>query len=212
MALMNAAANAGVFFALGNSIAQMSGEVSRLAWSWLDGHDAAFGVNVMIAVGSFLSGATLAGFALHHPTVDKRLPYGRSLIFIGVCLLTGHYLLPTAPRGALLAGGLASGFQNALATHYRGIILRTTHITGLLTDVGAHLGMALRGHQIAAWKIWVPAAVVFFFFVGGYAGAWLFQQGWPFLLMLGGIYVVAGASWFFIQRIVLKIDYISRST
>jgi|GEM_PF-5134493 len=42
--------------------------------------------------------------------------------------------------------GNACGFQNALATHY-GLVLRTTHVTGLLTDLGTNLGMRLRGHR-----------------------------------------------------------------
>ena len=209
LAFLNAAVNAGLFFEVGNSVAQMSGEISRLSWSLLAEKQGRFGVNVWVTVAAFLGGAVLAGYALHHPTVDKRLPYGRSLMFIGVCLLAAHACLPHAVRGALVFAGFASGFQNALATHYRGIILRTTHVTGLLTDVGSHLGMILRGHQIAFWKVWVPALVVLFFFVGGLFGAWLYLIGSSYLILLGTTYLVSGMLWFFIQRIVLKIDYIS---
>lgn len=210
LAFLNAAVNAGLFFEVGNSVAQMSGEISRWSWSLLDEKRADMGVNVGITVIAFLGGAILAGYALHHPTVDKRLPYGRSLMFIGVCLLLAHLCLPDIPRGALILGGFASGFQNALATHYRGIILRTTHITGLLTDVGSHLGMILRGHQIAHWKVWVPALVVLFFFLGGFFGAWLFLAKLPYLILLGSTYLVSGMLWFYIQRIVLKIDFMGR--
>ncbi len=210
LAFLIAAVNAGLFFEVGNSVAQMSGEVTRLSWAMLEENRALLGQNVTLAVLAFLAGATLAGYTLHHPTLDRRLPYGRCLMFIGACLWVAHALLPQWPRGALACGGFAAGFQNALATHYRGIILRTTHITGLLTDIGSHLGMMLRGHRIARWKIGVPAAVILFFFAGGLVGAWLFQLGHAYLLWLGGVYVVSGASWFIIQRVVLKIDHISR--
>lgn len=210
LAFLNAAVNAGLFFELGNSVAQMSGEISRLSWTYLEENRSAFGLNVSVTVFAFLSGAILAGFVLHHPTVDKRLPYGRSLMFIGACLLVAHICLPSLPRGALFFGAFASGFQNALATHYRGVILRTTHVTGLLTDVGSHLGMILRGHQIAHWKVWVPALVILCFFAGGVFGAWLFLARLPYLIFLGGTYLMGGALWFIIQRVVLKIDYISR--
>lgn len=210
LAFLNASVNAGLFFEVGNSVAQMSGEVTRLSWTLLEYKRAALGLNASVTVLAFLLGATLTGFVIHHPTVDKRLPYGRSLMFIGGCLLLAHLFLPDRPRAALVCGGFASGFQNALATHYRGVILRTTHVTGLLTDVGSHFGMILRGHQIAAWKVWVPALVVIFFFLGGFFGAWLFFAEKPYLILLGGTYLVSGALWFIIQRIVLKIDFISR--
>lgn len=209
LAFLIAAVNAGLFFEVGNSVAQMSGQVTRLSWAMLENDRALLGQNVTITVLAFLAGAVLAGYALHHPTLDRRLPYGRCLMFIGVCLWVAHLLVPPWPRGALVCGGFAAGFQNALATHYRGIILRTTHVTGLLTDIGSHLGMMLRGHRIAGWKIGVPAAVILFFFAGGFVGAWLFQQDYPYLLWLGGIYVVSGGGWFILQRLVLKIDRIS---
>ena len=207
LAFLSTSMNAGIVLTLGTSVSQMSGEVSRIGRSLLDTtpEGLALGIDLAIAISGFLGGAVLAGFTIHHPTLDQSMPYGRCLMFIGTCLLLAHPAASVIPRLALALAGFASGFQNAMATHYRGIILRTTHITGLVTDIGSHLGMVLRGHRIAPWKIMVPSVVVFFFFLGGIFGAWmvLYTQA-PFLLWIGGIYIFGGGLWYIIQRLFLK--------
>lgn len=206
LAFLSTAMNTGMVLKLGTSVAQMSGEVSRFGRTLLieDPETVSFLTNLFVAISGFLLGAVIAGFTIHHPTLNQSMPYGRCLMFIGVCLLLAHLFLETVPLATLLLGGFASGFQNAMATHYRGIILRTTHITGLMTDVGSHLGMLLRGHQIAPWKIVVPSVVIFFYFLGSVFGVWLMiiLQA-PFLLWIGGIYVLGGSCWFLIQRFIL---------
>ncbi|WP_156312572.1 DUF1275 family protein [Marinagarivorans algicola] len=39
----------------------------------------------------------------------------------------------------------ACGLQNALITIYSGAVIRTTHTTGIFTDLGIMLGSKLRG-------------------------------------------------------------------
>ena len=204
LAFLSASFNAGLFLTLGNSVGQMSGEISRMALNLTHRELNGLGANVLLTISAFLVGSAIAGFTIHHPTLDKSLPYGRCMMFIGGCLVSAHFSLQTFPRAALAFGGFASGFQNAIATHYRGIVLRTTHITGLMTDVGSHLGMFFRGHQIAFWKIWVPAVVIFFFFIGGIFGSWLYLADTPFLLILAGAYFFGGFAWFLVNRVLFN--------
>ena len=204
LAFLNAAVNAGVFLEIGSSVAQMSGEISRMARELGDPSSHVLGLNVSIAIAAFLTGAGIAGYTIHHPTLDRSLPYGRCMMFIGVCLLLAHAGGGVHPGITLAFGGFASGFQNAMATPYRGVILRTTHVTGLMTDVGSHIGMLARGHQIALWKIWVPGVVVFFFFLGGMFGTWLYLVAAPYLMILACAYLMGGFIWFQFHRILLK--------
>ncbi len=39
---------------------------------------------------------------------------------------------------------LAAGVQNAMATSYSGAVLRTTHMTGIATDISIHVGKCMR--------------------------------------------------------------------
>jgi uncharacterized membrane protein YoaK (UPF0700 family) len=207
LAFLSTSVNTGMVITLGTSVAQMSGEISRIGKSYVFESSETYSLVLdhAFAISGFMCGAILAGFTIHHPTLNQSMPYGRCMMFIGLCLLAAHPCLSLLPRAALLLGGFGSGFQNAMATHYRGIILRTTHITGLVTDIGSHFGMLLRGHQIALWKIVVPSLVVFFFFLGGIFGAWLILEARkPFLLWLGSAYILGGFVWFVFQRLVLK--------
>lgn len=75
------------------------------------------------------------------------------------------------------------------------MILRTTHITGLLTDLGTNLGMRLRGHAIAPWKMLVPLLLVGSFFIGSGMGAFLVLGDFPFLVIAAFLYMAGGLSW-----------------
>ncbi|MFU8780008.1 MAG: YoaK family protein, partial [Kiritimatiellia bacterium] len=153
----------------------------------------------MLRVGAaaicFLSGATLAGFVIHHPNLDVSRPYGRTVTSIGILLLLSYFLLGRWPIASIALAAFGCGLQNALASHYRGIVLRTTHVTGLFTDFGVTLGMRLRGHAIPLWKIGVPFYLIVAFFLGGLSAALVHHAGINPIALAGIAYVAAGLAW-----------------
>jgi len=96
---------------------------------------------------TFLAGAVVSGFIIGRSTVNVgRSLYGIALMLCA-CLLV--LVTATAERGYVdrLAPCLASaacGLQNGLASTYSNVIIRTTHLTGLVTDVGMILGRLIR--------------------------------------------------------------------
>ena len=64
----------------------------------------------------------------------------------------------------------AAGLQNGMTTFYSGAIVRTTHVTGTITDIGIELAGLVVGRSKATWK--VKLLVIFYvgFFAGGCAG------------------------------------------
>lgn len=152
-------------------------------------------------------GASTAGFFIHHPAIEFSRPYGRSVTAIGLCLIGAHFSFTGMPVLSICLASFACGFQNALATHYRGMVLRTTHITGLLTDLGTNLGMKLKGHQIPWWKLMVPTCLVLSFFCGAVFGSTLvlFTNG-PALLILAAMYLAGGIGWSISKRIIPTIN------
>lgn len=198
LTFLSATANAGFLIKLGTSVSHLTGDVTRVAVELMQGtHEVTLlARHLLLAMGGFLLGAMTAGFAIHHPNLEISRPYGRAVMAIGICLLLAHLIFFEHPLIAIALASFACGFQNALATHYRGMILRTTHITGLLTDLGTNLGMRVRGHAVAPWKILVPMLLVGSFFLGSAAGAFLVLQGnWPFLAITACFYIVVGAGW-----------------
>lgn len=197
-----------LFIKSGVSVSHLTGDFSRLALdiASLGSQRAEELVRVTTAAICFLLGAVTSGYVIHHPSLDFARPYGRTITAIGLLLLAAHQVSALGLQG--LAVGLAAfafGLQNALATHYRGIILRTTHLTGLVTDLGVCLGMKLRGFEIAWWKILVPLALIVFFLLGGLSAGLLYlKQGEAPILLAGLIYVIAGLSWTITKHLFLR--------
>ncbi len=124
---------------------------------------------------SFFLGAVLSGFVIRRQTLKLGRRYGvalaiEGLLLAGAALCMRHRL----PAGAYLAS-LACGLQNAMATTYSGAILRTTHVSGMVTDLGSALGHALRGMEVDAPRVRLYLLVLLSFLLGGIVGAAVFR-------------------------------------
>jgi uncharacterized membrane protein YoaK (UPF0700 family) len=196
LAFLAAAVNADFMLRLGISISHLTGDLSRITIDSVKAGPSREASMLLLSVTGFVGGAATGGFFIHHPSLELGRPYGRSLIAIGGLLLISQAV---APQSALLACFLAAaacGFQNSLATRFRGVILRTTHITGLLTDLGQGIGMKLRGHQIELWKITTPFLLGASFALGATAGAILnVFYHLPVTVLCAGIYIAGGLGW-----------------
>jgi uncharacterized membrane protein YoaK (UPF0700 family) len=73
------------------------------------------------------------------------------------------------------------GLQNALITKLSKAVIRTTHVTGIITDIGIELGKLLywnrkcsadNGRVMAdLQRLWVLSLLLMYFFIGGVTGA-----------------------------------------
>ncbi|MEZ6004532.1 MAG: YoaK family protein [Planctomycetota bacterium] len=120
---------------------------------------------------AFLFGAALSGLLIASGTLQWGRPYGLALGLEALLLAIAIPLLHRGHNGGdyLIAG--ASGLQNALATTFGGAILRTTHISGLLTDLGVELGHWLRRKPVRAASVLLWSSLLAGFLGGGYLGA-----------------------------------------
>ena len=87
-----------------------------------------------------------------------------SIYFLSKGWLLGHYL-----------ASAACGLQNALVTTYSGAVIRTTHVTGIFTDLGLMLGSRLRGEAFDKRKAVLFLLIIMGFILGGVFGAYLFS-------------------------------------
>ncbi len=72
---------------------------------------------------------------------------------------------------AMILAAAACGLQNGMFSNYRGMVLRTSHMTGTLTDLGILLGR--RDHRNGqAWKGVLLATTLATFVGGGIAGSY----------------------------------------
>lgn len=207
LAMLAAAVNVDFMLRLGVSVSHLTGDLSRITMESVraGGHWSPQAAVLCVSLVGFVGGAATSGFFIHHPTVEIGRPYGRSLTAIGLLLMLSHALNGRAVPLVCLPAAWACGMQNALATRYRGLVLRTTHVTGLLTDLGQLIGMRMRGHEIEKWKIGTPLVL----FAGFASGAALGAVGhlrwhWSITLVCGSCYVVGGLGWSAFKRRFLK--------
>lgn len=210
LAFLSASVNAGFLIELGTSVGHLTGDVSKAAVDAVRGNRemTMMAIRLALAAMGFVGGAMTAGYFIHHPNLDLERPYGRSVVCIGVCLMGAHFVIHDIPWLAVGLAAFAFGLQNALATHYRGMVLRTTHLTGLLTDFGVNLGMKLKGHQIEVWKLLVPISLIVSFFTGaGFGSLLVLKWHLPFLPLIAGVYLTGGLGWTVFKHFRLKAGF-----
>ncbi len=190
--------NTGFILTTGTSVSHLTGDIARIGsgLSTIASGNGIHIVNVAIATLGFILGATISGFLLHHPTIEITKPYGRILSALGWLLVVAHFSFPVYPHLAIAVASAVCGAQNALASRYRGVVLRTTHLTGIFTDFGIHLGMKLRGHRIKAWTLLIPICITFAFLAGAVtSSALIFHDADDWILSAGIGYFFGGILW-----------------
>ena len=71
---------------------------------------------------------------------------------------------------------LASGLQNAMTTNYGSAVVRTTHVTGSLTDIGIELGRIIGKRDFTQlWKVKLLSSFVLGYAIGAGIGTALFH-------------------------------------
>ena len=200
-------ANTGLVLHAGTSVSHLTGDIAKLtirSRQMVSG-DPSRSVSSAGGRDLFFLGATLAGALIHHPVLDVSRPYGRSITAIGLLFILSSLVVSRRPIVGIGLAAFGCGFQNALASHYRGLVLRTTHLTGMFTDFGVTLGMRLRGRDVPNWKIAVPALLICSFFVGGVAAALIHFSGHDAIVFAGAAYCLAGLAWSTAKRAFYQI-------
>jgi uncharacterized membrane protein YoaK (UPF0700 family) len=90
---------------------------------------------------------------------------------------------------------MACGLQNAMSSSYCGLMIRTTHVTGIVTDIGVMAGHWIRHRQIETWKL----GFLFLIVVSFGSGCWLghladVRFGPSCLALPAAAFIVAGAA------------------
>ncbi|WP_425479890.1 YoaK family protein [Xanthomonas maliensis] len=181
-------------------VSHLTGTTSLLGaavaqWRW---PDIAFLWGVLIA---FCAGATLSGLILHEQALRLGPRYGIALLIETLLLLAAIALFKQHASGGVLMAAAACGLQNAMTTTYSGALVRTTHLSGMFTDLGIGLGQRLRGHPLPFRRLFLSGLIVSGFFGGSIAGAWLFQY-WQYdtLYLPASVTGLSGAGYLLCRR------------
>ena len=92
-------------------------------------------LHALCILAAFFLGCLASGAIIRQSSLRLGRRYGVALtVEAGLLLLAGLFLRREANVGDYLAA-MACGLQNAMVTTYSGSARRTTHITGMVTDL-----------------------------------------------------------------------------
>lgn len=187
------AINAGGFMAVHQYTSHMSGIVSAIA------DNLVLGNSLLVFVGfssllSFVAGAAASAVLINwarrrNLESEYALPLAVEAVLLLVFGLSGLFLRAGLPSTILLTIGLLCfimGLQNAIITKLSGARIRTTHVTGLVTDAGIEIGKLFYCNSsdhadlppVVAdrAKLVLLLSLIGLFFLGGIIGALLFSR------------------------------------
>ena len=180
------ATNAGGFLAVGQYTSHMTGVLSSVADNLVLGK-VTLALAGLLALLAFISGAMTTAWMVNWGLRRKlQSAYGRPLLLEAALLLvfglfgTGiNFFAGLFVPLTVLVLCFIMGLQNAVITKISHAEIRTTHVTGLVTDLGIELGKLFYINRLAGAtkvtanrsKLRIQLTLIVSFFVGGLMGA-----------------------------------------
>lgn len=125
---------------------------------------------------AFCVGAMLSGLVIQDQTLKLGRRYGVVLALEAALLLLAIPLFKQQQIWGALLAAMACGLQNAMVTTYSGAAVRTTHLSGMFTDLGIGLGHLLRGMPLPMRRLTLSGLIISGFLGGGVLGAWFYRH------------------------------------
>jgi uncharacterized membrane protein YoaK (UPF0700 family) len=119
-----------------------------------------------------------------------------SALLIAIAVFYPHFI-PAYPDIIAFSLLFAMGLQNSLVTSISNATVRTTHLTGLFTDLGIELSQmffyksAEQRHKLFS-SVKLRLTIISFFFLGGIVGGLLYSAFHLHSLFVAGILLVVG--------------------
>ena len=208
LAFMAGAINAGGFLAVQRYTSHMTGVVSSIADDLVLGQ----GVLVLAGVGAllaFVAGAATTAIlinwarrrGLHGEYALSLALESMLLLLFGLLGANLNELIEVFMPTTVLLLCFIMGLQNAIVTKISQAEIRTTHMTGVITDLGIELGRLLywnRSHDDGRTavepvranrdRLRILTLILGLFFAGGLVGAWAFKSvGYVAVLPLAAV-------------------------
>jgi uncharacterized membrane protein YoaK (UPF0700 family) len=197
------ALNTAGLYAVGLFSANMTGNVSAFADR--------FGVGDLLAalpylglVFVFVAGATVSTLLINLGRRRGMAQIYALNIVVEACLVgalgLADYCLPAIARGPILAFGLSFvlGLQNAVVTRISNARVRTTHVTGMVTDIGIEIANLFENHSASSpeavatrEKLRLHVQTVASFVGGGIIGVVAYRKIGAALLLTAAVILLA---------------------
>lgn len=183
---------------MSGNTSQLSSEVSNVNF-----RDITFLATILFA---FVCGAVTArmvvisGLANGNRIIFCHILWVEGLALIGLSLFEMFFYSSANNREIIVILGFLMGVHNSTSTQLSNGRVRSTHITGTLTDAGISLASVLAAlfrrdpsKNVSGQKrqLWTHLTTIFSFLIGGIVGLMMFEHlGFKAMAMVGGILVI----------------------
>lgn len=148
-------------------------------------------------LGSFVSNFLIE---LIHKKDDRYIYFIPTLIEIIILIaiaLGGAFLIEKSPNLIAIILLFAMGLQNALVTRISGALVRTTHLTGLFTDLGIEISQLIfykepQQRSTLRGTIKLRFRIILFFFLGGILAGVLYPFFHLYELLIPALLLIIG--------------------
>jgi uncharacterized membrane protein YoaK (UPF0700 family) len=169
------------------AITNLTGNTSMLAVALAE-LDTTAALQLAAIIGAFMAGTVLSGFIIQESTLRLGRRYWVTLLLESLLLCVAVPLLQRRSDLGMCAAACACGLQNAMVSTYSGTVIRTTHLSGMFTDLGIFLGHSFRGLPVDARRRRLSLLIISAFLCGGIAGAVAFRSlGYATLFIPSGL-------------------------
>lgn len=144
---------------------------------------------------AFMSGSTIAGFLNPKPalfTVSTSV-YALPLAIGAALLVAASKLVQSSDsvKTGFLLCAVANGIQNSVTSTLTGNLCRSSHYSGITSDMGTFLGQILAGNKTNVFKLKVFMGLSACFWLGGYLSFGIGKElGANSLLVAAGLYAL----------------------
>ena len=176
----------------------------------------------------FIFGSFLSGLMISYTSFHLGRAYGRIFLLASSILVLAVVVECNVARSTsfMYLLTIVCGLQNGMTTRYSGAVLRTTHVTGSATDIGAKssyiildiylcvllgiiLGRYVRGHKSDMWKCGVLLTLTIGYLLGGSCGALMHAEFGRMAILLNVVlYSAIGVGYTLYVSLLLKIPLI----
>lgn len=152
-------------------------------------------------LGSFVFGSILSGFIINNEPLKLGKRYGVALGVESILLICAVFFFHKELYIGEMLASMACGLQNSMIATYSGSVIRTTHLTGLTSDIGAAVGNWLSGRKVNGKTLLLQCVIWWMFLGGGILGAWLYSQvGFLALLLPAGIVLSTSVAYWMLSH------------
>lgn len=163
-------------------------------------------------LGSFISNLLVEIISRKNENYVYVIPTIIESLILFACAFFGPYFINHNPDLFAFALLFAMGLQNSLVTTISNATVRTTHLTGLFTDLGIELSQLFFYRQqeqkvklLSSIKL--RLTIILFFFTGGILGGIFYSDIGLYVLTIAGTTLILGL---LLDSIKLKLAFLKR--